>query len=225
MSDDERVTTGNTELDAILDGGFLPSSMILVAGNPGAGKTILSSNYLYEGASKGEPGVYASFTETSGQLINDMAKFGVDFKPLIRRRLIDVLDLSVGSETDIQGALNLIFESITTLRAKRLVIDSVSAMTMGLESDFEKRHLIRLLYRLIIKTTCTTIAITDMPWNSRKVGDSIEEFVADGIILMEHGYEGEYLKRKLRVTKMRGTNHSRRTHSYIIDSEGLKIEL
>ena len=223
MSSDERVTTGNAELDVIVDGGFLPNSMILIAGNPGAGKTILSSNYLYAGAMKGEPGVYASFTETSKQLKNDMSKFGLDFEPLIRRRLLNVLDLSVGSETDIQGALNLIFEAITTMRAKRLVIDSVSAMTMGLESDFEKRHLIRLLYRLIIKTGCTTIAITDMPWNSLQVGDSIEEFVADGIILMEHGYEGLYLKRKLRVTKMRGTNHSRRTHNYTIDSEGLKI--
>ncbi len=225
MSSDERVSTGNVELNEILDGGFLPSSMILVAGNPGAGKTILSSSYLLEGAQNEEPGVYASFTETSKKLILDMSKFGFDFEPLIRRRMLDVIDLSVGSETDVQSALNRIFESITTLRAKRLVIDSVSAMTMGLETDFEKRHLIRLLYRLIIKTGCTTIAITDMPWNSKRVGDSIEEFVADGIILMEHGYEGDYLKRKLRITKMRGTNHSRKTHSYVINSQGLKIEV
>lgn len=225
MSEDKRVSTGNQELDQILDGGFLPSSMILVAGNPGAGKTILSSAYLLQGAMNEEPGVYASFTETSEKLILDMSKFGFDFEPFIRRRMLDVIDLSVGSETDVQSALNRIFESITTLRAKRLVIDSVSAMTMGLETDFEKRHLIRLLYRLIIKTGCTTIAITDMPWNSKQVGDSIEEFVADGIILMEHGYEGDYLKRKLRVTKMRGTNHSRKTHPYIITSEGLKIEI
>ena len=85
-------------------------------------------------------------------------------------------------------------------------------MSMGVSSTYEKRHLIRLLYRLIIKTGCTTIAITDIPWNSRQVGDSIEEFVTDGVILMEHRYEKNYLTRKLRVTKMRGTNHTRRTH-------------
>jgi circadian clock protein KaiC len=221
----ERISTGNIELDTLLDGGFLKNSMILIAGNPGAGKTILSSNFIYEGALNEEPGVYACFAETRKRLIQDMKKFGVDFEPLIRRRKIEVLDLSIGSEIEVQSALNQIFETITTLKARRLVVDSIAAMAMGFETEFEKRHLIRLLYRLILKTGCTTIAITDIPWNSDRIGESIEEFVADGVILMEHHYdEAETLKRHIRITKMRGTNHSRRTHKYIINESGLKIE-
>lgn len=222
----ERISTGNMQLDTLLDGGFLRNSMILLAGNPGAGKTILSSNFIYQGALDDEPGVYACFAETRKRLIQDMNKFGIDFEPMIRRRKVEVLDLSIGSETEVQSALNQIFETITSLRAKRLVVDSISAMAMGLETEFEKRHLIRLLYRLILKTGCTTIAITDIPWNSTKIGESIEEFVADGIILMQHQYdENENMKRQLRITKMRGTNHSRKTHKYTISAEGLDFEL
>jgi len=222
----ERVSTGNMQLDTLLDGGILRNSMILLAGNPGAGKTILSSNFIYQGAMIDEPGVYACFAETRKRLIQDMDKFGIDFEPMIRRRKVEVLDLSIGSETEVQSALNQVFETITSLRAKRLVIDSISAMAMGLETEFEKRHLIRLLYRLILKTGCTTIAITDIPWNSTKIGESIEEFVADGIILMQHHYdEKENMKRQLRITKMRGTNHSRKTHIYTISAEGLDFEL
>ncbi len=222
----ERISTGNMQLDTLLDGGFLRNSMILLAGNPGAGKTILSSNFIYQGAMIDEPGVYACFAETRKRLIQDMEKFGIDFEPMIRRRKVEVLDLSIGSETEVQSALNQVFETITSLRAKRLVIDSISAMAMGLETEFEKRHLIRLLYRLILKTGCTTIAITDIPWNSTKIGESIEEFVADGIILMQHHYdEKENMKRQLRITKMRGTNHSRKTHIYTISAEGLDFEL
>ena len=221
----ERISTGNIELDTLLDGGFLKNSMILLAGNPGAGKTILSSRFIYEGALNDYPGVYACFAETRKRLIQDMKKFGIDFEPLIRRRKLEILDLSIGSETEVQSALNQIFETITTLRAKRLVVDSIAAMAMGFETEFEKRHLIRLLYRLILKTGCTTIAITDIPWNSDKIGESIEEFVADGVILMEHHYdEVETLKRHIRITKMRGTNHSRKTHKYIINESGLKID-
>lgn len=56
--------------------------------------------------------------------------------------------------------------------------------------------------------------------------ESIEEFVADGIMLMEHFYDQDStLKRQLRITKMRGTNHSRKTHNYKISAEGLNIEL
>ena len=222
----ERISTGNKQLDTLLDGGILQNSMILLAGNPGAGKTILSSNFIYQGAMIDEPGVYACFAETRKRLIQDMEKFGIDFEPMIRRRKVEVLDLSIGSETEVQSALNQVFETITSLRAKRLVIDSISAMAMGLETEFEKRHLIRLLYRLILKTGCTTIAITDIPWNSTKIGESIEEFVADGIILMQHHYdEKENMKRQLRITKMRGTNHSRKTHIYTISAEGLDFEL
>ena len=95
---------------------------------------------------------------------------------------------------------------------------------MGLETEFEKRHLIRLLYRLILKTGCTTIVIADIPWNSNKIGESIEEFVADGILLMEHYYDKEgNLERQLRITKMRGTNHSKKTHRYIIDDNGVHL--
>lgn len=222
----ERISTGNDQLDTLLDGGFLRNSMILLAGNPGAGKTIISSNFIYMGALADEPGVYACFAETRKRLIQDMLKFGIDFDPMIRRRKIEVLDLSIGSETEVQSALNQIFEAITTLRAKRLVVDSISAMAMGLETEFEKRHLIRLLYRLILKTGCTTIAITDIPWNSRRIGESIEEFVADGIMLMQHHYdETASLKRELRITKMRGTNHTRKTHTYTISASGLNIDL
>ncbi len=46
----ERISTGNGHLDTLLDGGFLSNSIILLAGNPGAGKTILSSNFIYSGA-------------------------------------------------------------------------------------------------------------------------------------------------------------------------------
>ena len=82
------------------------------------------------------------------------------------------------------------------------------------------------MYRLILKTGCTTIAITDIPWNSAKIGESIEEFVADGIMLMQHHYDKkENLKRQLRITKMRGTNHSRKTHFYTISAEGLDIQM
>jgi circadian clock protein KaiC len=223
----ERLSTGNVQLDTLLDGGFLRNSMILLAGNPGAGKTILSSNFIYDGAlNHDEAGVYACFAETRKRLIQDMKKFEIDFEPMIRKRKVEVLDLSIGSETEVQSALNQIFEAITTLRARRLVVDSIAAMAMGLETEFEKRHLIRLLYRLILKTGCSTIAITDIPWNTNRIGESIEEFVADGIILMEHYYdETGDLKRQLRITKMRGTNHSKKTHTYTISEKGLDIQV
>jgi len=69
MSMSERISTGNIELDGLLDGGFLRNSMILLAGNPGAGKTILSSNFIYQGALNDEPGVYRQCPRNSYALL------------------------------------------------------------------------------------------------------------------------------------------------------------
>ena len=222
----DRVSTGNNRLDELLDGGFLRNSMILLAGNPGAGKTLLSAKFIYEGAVRDrEPGVYACFAETKDRFIQNMRMFGMDFDSLTLKGMVSVLDLSIGTEEEVQSALNRIFESVMSLRARRLVVDSVTAMSMGLKSEFEKRYLIRLLYRLIQRTGCTTIIITDIPWGSQRIGESIEEFVADGIILMENRYDDDgVLKRYIRILKMRGTDHAKRTYRYVIKEKGVEIK-
>jgi len=59
--------------------------------------------------------------------------------------------------------------------------------------------------------------ISDVP--SSRIGDGIEEFIADGIILMESQYNSGTLERRIRVLKMRGTEHTLKTHKYRIDRE------
>ena len=63
----ERISTGIASLDALIEGGIPRGSTVLVAGNPGTGKTILTSHFLYDGLSKGEAGVYVSFSESKKQ--------------------------------------------------------------------------------------------------------------------------------------------------------------
>ena len=222
----ERVSTGYSELDSLIEGGFPKNSMILLAGNAGVGKTILSAKFIYDGAVKGERGVYVCFTETKRKFTQNLRKFGLDFEDMISERMVSILDLSVTTEIDVQSAVNRIFEEIVNLQARRLVLDSLSAMYMGLKSELERRHLTSLIYRIIQKTECTAILIVDIPWGSKRIGEEFEEAIADGIILLESMYEGEgILKRYLRILKMRGSNHTKKTHSYVISERGLEIKV
>ncbi len=222
----ERVSTGYSELDSLIEGGFPKNSMILLAGNAGVGKTILSAKFIYDGAVKGERGVYACFTETKRKFTQNLRKFGLDFEDMISERMVSILDLSVTTEIDVQSAVNRIFEEIVNLQARRLVLDSLSAMYMGLKSELERRHLTSLIYRIIQKTECTAILIVDIPWGSKRIGEEFEEAIADGIILLESMYEGEgILKRYLRILKMRGSNHTKKTYSYVISERGLEIKV
>ncbi len=221
-----RVPTGIPELDSLIEGGFISKSVILLAGSPGAGKTTLSAKFIYEGATKyGSPGVYACFAESKDTFLWATKRFGCDFEDLIRKNMVSILDLAIGVEIEIQASLNMIMESVLNLGAERLVIDSITALLSGLDSDLKKRHLTRLLYKLVKKSGCTTIVIVDMPWGVNRIGAGIEEFITDGIILMTGYYDEKgHLRRYLRIPKMRGTNHSLGTYEYTIDEHGIHIK-
>src|SRR4030043_211599 len=74
---------GIFELDEILGGGFPARSLILLTGNAGSGKTILSTQFLYNGAVKcGEKGVYVSFAENRDDYHRNMLSLGMDMRSL-----------------------------------------------------------------------------------------------------------------------------------------------
>jgi circadian clock protein KaiC len=67
---DERVPMGIPELDAMLGGGLPRGYSLLVVGPSGSGKTILATEFLAEGARKGEAGVIAAFEKSPSQLLS-----------------------------------------------------------------------------------------------------------------------------------------------------------
>ena len=90
----ERVPTGINGLDTLIEGGFPRGDVILVAGGSGSGKTIFSTQFIYNGASQyGEKGVYATFEEDSRTLKRNMLRFGFDLGELEQKSAIRVVDL------------------------------------------------------------------------------------------------------------------------------------
>lgn len=220
-----RVATGVEGFDELVENGFPSDSVILIAGGPGAGKTTFAAQFLYEGAVRlGERGVYVCFAETKRSFLRSMLRFGWDFERLERDERCSILDLSTTKESGIQGNLDQILGEITEMKAKRLVIDSFTAMAMALSEPINIRYLIHLLYKFLQRVGCTTIIIADTPWGSEKIGSGVEEFIADGIILMSADFnEKGALERILRILKMRSTNHSKRINRYEITDKGITI--
>jgi circadian clock protein KaiC len=220
-----RASTGVLGFDELIEGGLPVGSVMLLAGPPGAGKTTFSAKFLFEGATMlGEKGVYVCFAETKDSLVRSMLRFGWDFDRLDREQRCIILDLSTAKEAGIQKNLDEILGAISSLGAKRLVIDSFTAFTMALKEPINIRHLIHLLYRFLKNLGCTTIIVTDTPWSSERIGSGVEEFIADSIILMQSRFnEKRQLERTLRILKMRSTDHSQKVHDYKITSKGIEI--
>lgn len=224
-SEREKITTGISSLDKILAGGLNRGDIILVAGQPGAGKTTLGLQFLYSGATKyGENGVYATFVESVDKLKRDALRLGWDFDNLNSQNKVRFVDLlQTTGEEGLAANLNILSTEIKQLGAKRVVIDSLTAMTTYVETKAEARTFVGLLNKVLARAGCTSILLVEMPWGKHDIGSGFEEFLADGLIVLESTIEGFRVRRMLFVPKMRGVNHDLNCYDFFISTEGIDV--
>lgn len=109
-----RISTGLNDIDAVLGGGMVPSSVVLVAGQPGIGKSTLLMQ-LAANVAAGVPVLYVSGEESAGQVKVRATRLGAEHKSL---------DLVSSTSADDVAA------TIKTGNYKLVVVDSVQTMAM-----------------------------------------------------------------------------------------------
>lgn len=219
-----RVPTGIAGLDDLIQGGFPRGTLILLAGSPGAGKTIAAAHYLYHGAKNlYENGIYVSFAERKDFFFDNMKEFGLDFEKLESNGNFKFLDMMTTREKAISSAFEIVLREVLAIDAKRLVIDSFSAMAQAFERKIDARILLHMLNKLMRKTGCTTLLLVEVPRGSVTLGLGFEEFVADGIIQFETIHEKEGIQKRAVILKMRGTNHNYHYSNIVISDKGISL--
>jgi KaiC/GvpD/RAD55 family RecA-like ATPase len=201
------IPAGIDGLDELVGGGFPRGGLIVLAGNPGTGKTTFSAQFLYRGCvNYGECGIYVSFAEDREQFYRNMRALGFDFEKLEREGLFSFLDMLTVRESGVSSILELIIGKVAELGAKRLVIDSFSAMAQAFKEPHDARIVLHTILSKVVRSMgCTTILIVEMPHGGSRIGLGIEEFVADGIIVLRRGLLERRPFRELEILKMRGS--------------------
>ncbi|MEM1514980.1 MAG: ATPase domain-containing protein [Thermoproteota archaeon] len=167
---------------------------------------MLSLFFYYGAVNYNERGVYVSFAESRERFLKNMHGLGLDFESLEREGKFRFIDMLTVRGEAISAALETILKEVSELKAKRLVIDSFSAMAQAFKETHEARVILHtILGRAIRLLGCTTILIVEVPYGENRVGLGIEEFVADGIIyLMRSEFDGGRIFREMEILKMRG---------------------
>ncbi len=226
----EKLKTGIIGLDDVLNGGIPRGHCVLLAGSCGTGKTVLCQQFIFDGATQGEAGTYIALTEPKDKVVKNIKEFKFYDQNLVDSNLVKVVDLVQDTRlkgiglNNVEGLISIIEEIIKSNNTKRLVIDSITALCENLiEGEKIRNFVFELAFRLMYHDV-TTILISEIPPNEFKYSVfGVEEFVADGVIMLtEFERKGELL-RALQVIKMRGMNHSRNKHVMQIIDEGIVL--
>jgi circadian clock protein KaiC len=228
MSD--RLSTGIEGLDNILKGGIPRGHCILLAGSCGTGKTILCQEFLFTGARNGESGTYISLTEPTDKVVKNHKDFTFFDEKLLDQDTVKMVDLiqntrlkSIGLN-NVEGMINIIEDIIKSNNSKRLVIDSITALCENLVEGERIRNFIFELACRLMYLDVTTILISEIqPQTFKYSVFGVEEFIADGVILLTEFERKGDLIRALQVIKMRGMSHSRNKHVMKILNEGIVL--
>ncbi|MDP2750451.1 MAG: ATPase domain-containing protein [Nanoarchaeota archaeon] len=207
--------------DKLCDGGLLNNASYLVSGNAGTGKSLFCLEFMHNALKNGEKCIYISFEENLEDLRNDGAKIGLDFSKYEEKEQMKFAYYFPYEVTNFD--IKLVNE-ITTMGATRIVIDSSSAMVMGLEDEFEVRKELYSLVSLLKKLNCTGLITSEIPGISdHDCGElsrfGVEEFVVDGAIKF-YISAGE---RYARITKMRSTDHEKMPVQFKITNSGFEF--
>lgn len=223
----ERIESGIHGLDPLIGGGFVKGSTNLIAGMTGTCKTIFCSQFLWHGLKKGEPGIYVSLEQNSGEIMAEVAPFGFDFQPYIKKKKCVFTDELPTSFSRLEKA---VFDKIVKLDAKRFVLDSLSIMQMGMDEAIGRPKLRRDLFKFLkaLKTMgVTSLLVTEIPEdNPKKLSRAgFEEFVADGVIIFNYlEYAAGGLPRSLIIRKMRRTAHGVDIYPFEITKKGIVVK-
>ena len=213
----ERIESGVPGLDKLIQGGFIKGSTILVSGEAGAGKTTFCLQYLWEGLQKGEPGIYITLEETAEEIRQDALSYGWDLSEYEKKDMFLIIEKNMFEDPDID------FFEIDKLNAKRLVIDSISILSLMIDNKAVTRNRIGNMLRSLKEKDVTTLLISESAGASDFSRLGIEEYIADAVILLELNSEGKKAERSLFVRKMRRTMHSENRHKIKITPDGMSV--
>jgi len=216
-----RIPTGLPGLDSLMEGGVLKNSMTLITGGTGTGKTIVCLHFLMEGLKRGEPCVFMSLEEDPEDIKADALQFGWDLDKYEEKGLFRII-FHDPFETDISSVL---VNQIEYIKAKRLVVDSLSMLGLYMKDQATVRKQLGKLMKSVKNAGCTTFVTSEILEESKALSRfGVEEFVVDGVLILNYLGIGQETNRSLQIRKMRRTNHGKDIYPFKITTKGIELQ-
>ena len=240
INDKEKVLITNINgFDKLFKSGGIPKgNSVLVAGGPGTGKSIFCRQICFNLVSKGKKCMYVSFEESKERVIKSMENFGwavqkyVDNGNLLIQKInpLDILRMKFGSIGGSGSATELSYKIKPLVIPKDFIpdliaVDSLSAIiAASITKDKNYRVYLQQLFSFFEDTGATSLLITETePVPIRYSETGIEEFLADGIIVLYNLQKKDIRENAIEVLKMRYGQHQKKIVLMEITDKGIKV--
>ena len=225
-----RASTGITGLDNILQGGLIPHRLYLVEGMPGSGKTTLAFQFLLEGVKAGERVLYVTLSETEEEIKAVADSHGWNLDGITIRELVPTAEslqpaeqytVFHPSEVELSDTTKKILDDVERVKPSRLVFDSLSELRLLAGNPLRYRRQILALKQYFAGKRCTVMLLDDL---TAAEHDLQVQSIAHGALMLEHTLPAfGAARRRLSITKYRGSDFRGGFHDYLIKRGGLEV--
>jgi circadian clock protein KaiC len=218
------MVTGVAGLDVVLNGGLEPGSVVVVAGAPGTGKTILAQQMCFATGTREHKCVYyTTVSEPHTKLVRHLEPFTFFDAGSLGSRMehIHLGDfLRPGRPGGLEPMVAEIVRKTLDEEPSIVVVDSAKMLR-----DFaDERELRGALFDLtgnFAETSAVLLLVGE--YTPRELESGIEFSLADGIIQLDYQIREPVDRRTLRAVKMRGGRHVPGRHTFQIGPDGIKV--
>jgi len=197
------VSTGSTEIDRRLGGGIPYRTLMLVEGEPAAGKSTLSQQLLWGALKSGQDATIYITEQTVQSFLRQMDSLGLDVTDYFLLNQLKIYPVSLSEyDNDSQLTFSMMVDHISQQDLSRVVVvDSLT--TLGAQSTGEE--IIDFFSRC--KTMCDAGKVIITTVHAEAFGDNVHtqiRSISDAYLRLEVRASGNQLVKTIQVAKIRG---------------------
>jgi circadian clock protein KaiC len=158
-----------------------------------------------------------------------VASLGFDLQALVAGKklmldyvFVDRNEFQETGEYDLEGLFIRLGYAIDSIKAKRVVLDTIEVLFGALPNQGIVRAELRRLFRWL-KEKGVTVVMTGERGDGTLTRFGLEEYVSDCVISLDHRVVDQVTTRRIRVVKYRGTTHGTNEYPFLIEKDGISI--
>lgn len=214
-------STGNPAFDEILGGGIPAQSVVVIAGEPGSGKTVLSLQILFHAAREGRKCLYfTTLSEPAIKVIRYMQLFDFFDASLIGQQVI-LGDLGGAARKGADPILSEISEMIEKHQPAFIAIDSFRAIADLIDPGNASRPFVYDLATQTASWGATALLVGE--YDPEDLSHRAEFGIADGILRLGNEKQELTSVREFEVLKLRGMPYVSGRHFLEIAQSGISV--